>query len=583
MDAGQLAIVEQHSIEESLQILLAIEESRSGSKCLRDKLVLLKSKLAMGQLHVAVLGQMKRGKSSFINALLGAEVLPAGVLPVTAIITEIRFGSISEATIVYSTGDLRERVELRNLAKYITEEGNPGNKRQVAFVEVSYPSPLSEEGIVLVDTPGIGSTHSHNTRTTENYLKEVDAGIVVLSVDPPITDVEFQFVRDLNNQIPHLFFILNKTDTVSFDEIGKLANFLEAELDKLQIKSPETFALSARQALFEKLQAGRASSSSGLTAFEDRLRTFSSREKRQVLVRSVAMDALQIARTLKFATSIGIRANQMTADDLHRKRLAFDQLLERTRTSMRELQVLLHQRTADILASVECDLRDHVEAHLPEARQHLKDFQNEEHSESRRAFGILLEAFLKREVEAVFEKWRVQESAKIQTQLNDLSSRFVSQANDAVRDLEQIARALFKIPVEKLAINCPLSVESHLHYKVQRVFYSLDSFLLLLPSFLLRRIVLRKVHSNLNLLLDMNAGRVRYDYVERLQSSILQFEKDIQGAVSMIVETLQSSLYMPSVMGNGQREAASRLDEVIGRCTQLFTPLPAKAETNSIR
>ena len=70
------------------------------------------------------------------------------------------------------------------LADYITESGNPGNKKQVASVELAYPSPFLESGIILIDTPGIGSTHAHNTRTTEGYLEQVDAGIVVLSVDP---------------------------------------------------------------------------------------------------------------------------------------------------------------------------------------------------------------------------------------------------------------------------------------------------------------------------------------------------------------------------------------------------------------
>ena len=156
--------VEAHSIEESLSALLGIEEARRGSnRGLREKLVALEEKLAAGQLHLAVLGQMKRGKSSLINALLAADVLPTGVLPVTAIITEIRYGSSPAATIVYTAGGMRESVALNTLADYITEAGNPGNRKQVASVEISYPSSFLESGIVLIDTPGIGSTHAHNT------------------------------------------------------------------------------------------------------------------------------------------------------------------------------------------------------------------------------------------------------------------------------------------------------------------------------------------------------------------------------------------------------------------------------------
>jgi signal recognition particle receptor subunit beta len=187
--------------------------------------------------------------------LLGAEVLPTGVLPVTSIITEIRYGPAPQATINYATGGLKESVALNTLAEYTTETGNPGNTKQVASVDISYPSAFLESGIVLIDTPGIGSTHAHNTQTTESYLEQVDAGIVVLSVDPPITEAESLFLRRLKDDIPKLFFILNKTDIASADEVSSIAEFLRDELSRLQIEAPEIFPLSARQALHEKREA----------------------------------------------------------------------------------------------------------------------------------------------------------------------------------------------------------------------------------------------------------------------------------------------------------------------------------------
>src|SRR5580658_10214410 len=102
--------VERLSMESALNTLLMMEGCGAGNGGLHEKLLSLEKKLASNQLHLAVLGQMKRGKSSFINALLGAEILPTGVLPVTAVITEIRYASAPDATIVYSTG-LREEVD----------------------------------------------------------------------------------------------------------------------------------------------------------------------------------------------------------------------------------------------------------------------------------------------------------------------------------------------------------------------------------------------------------------------------------------------------------------------------------------
>ena len=559
---------QRHSIAGTLRVLLTISESGTGNDSLREKLLSLERKLASNQLHLAVLGQMKRGKSSFINALLGDEILPTGVLPVTAVITEIKYGLAPQATIHFSTG-AREQVDPGTLAGYITESGNPGNRKQVASVELAYPSPFLESGIILIDTPGIGSTHAHNTRTTEGYLEKVDAGIVMLSVDPPITEVESHFIRNLKQEIPKLFFILNKIDIASTDEVSHISRFLEEELSRLQIESPEIFCLSARRAIEGRGKPSAIATSSGIETFEQRLRTFLLEEKDLVLVRSIAFDALHIARTLKFAATIGVRAQLLSLDELHLKGRAIDELLEQTDSEMRELQVLLRQHSANIIARVERDLTAHVQESVPVVRQHLNQFQSQHPSETGRAFGVLLESFLLEEIETVFRNWRIREDEAIQSLLDALSARFVERANAILERLQQAAGVLFEIPVEPVTINCPLRVESHLHYRVERVFHSLDSFFLALPRFLLRPLVLGKMQQRTWQLLDLNAGRIRYDYIERLQSSMTQFEKDLSAAVTMLTESLRSALRRPRDSAQPGTAALDVLDCVLRDCSQI--------------
>jgi ribosome biogenesis GTPase A len=562
--------VERPSIEAVLRTLLTVEDCGAVNKSLNEKLHSLEKKLSSNQLHLAVLGQMKRGKSSFINALLGTEILPTGVLPVTTVITEIKYGPAPCATILRTTGQ-REEVGLSTLAEYITEAGNPGNKRQVASVEITYPAPFLEGGIVLIDTPGIGSTHVHNTRTTEAYLERVDAGIVVHSVDPPITEVESQFLRNIKEDIPKLFFILNKIDVVSADEASHILRFLEQELSRLQIESPEIFPVSARQALRQKRQASCISPSSGLELFERRLRSFLVQEKGQVLIRSVTLDALHIAHTLRFAAAIGVRAGGMKPEELHGKRLALDRLLGCAETDLHELQVLLRQHSVDLVGRVERDLTAQVETSVPMVRQHLRLFQAQHPQETGRDFGRLLELFLTKEVETTFRSWRIREDDEIQMQLDAISSRFVAQANGILERFQQAAGALFETPIERLSVTCPLRMESHLYYRVERVFCSLERFLLLLPRFLLRPIVLRRMNDRLWNVLDMNAGRIRYDYLERLQSSMAQFENDLHAAVTMDTDSLKSALHGCDD-GNHHRIATlDVLDSVIRDCSQLLT------------
>jgi hypothetical protein len=234
---------------------------------------------------------------------------------------------------------------------------------------------------------------------------------------------------------------------------------------------------------------------------------------------------------------------------------------------VRELRVLLRQHSADIVARVETDLTAQVETSVPRVRQHLKSFHSLNPKETGRAFGALIENFLMQEVETVFRSWKVREDEAIQTQLDVLSCRFVAQANAILEHLQQAAGILFEIPVEHVSITCPLRVESHLHYRVERVFYSLDSFLVMLPRFLLRPLVLRRQSGGIGRLLDTNAGRIRYDYLERLQSSMAKFENELAAAVTMVTETLRSALHE---RGNGAHGETETLDSVIRNCSQLL-------------
>ena len=561
---------QRHSIAGVLRTLLRISDSGTRNDSLHEKLISLERKLASNQLHLAVLGQMKRGKSSFINALMKAEILPTGVLPVTAVITELKYGLAPEAIILYTTGT-REQVDLGSLANYITESGNPGNKKQVASVELAYPSPFLESGIILIDTPGIGSTHAHNTRTTEAYLQQVDAGIVVLSVDPPITEVESYFIRKVKEEIPKLFFVLNKVDKASADEVCHISRFLEEELSRLQIESPEIFCLSARRAIESLGGPSAAATPSGIEIFEQRLRTFLLEEKDRVLVRSIALDALHIARTLKFAATIGVRAQSMSLDELHLKERAIDQLLEQTESEMHELRVLLRQHSADMIGRVERDLTTHVQEAVPVVQQHLKLFQAQHPKETGRAFGVLLESFLMEEIETVFRTWRIREDEAVQSLLDILSARYVNRANAILDRLQQAAGILFEIPVEPVVVHCPLRMESHLHYRVERVFHSLDSFFLALPRFLLRPIVLGKMQGRIWQFLDLNAGRIRYDYIERLQSSMTQFERDLSAGVTMLTESLRSALRRSGGHVKRGTEVLEELDGVVTTCSELMS------------
>lgn len=190
-------------------------------------------RLAAGMFLVSVVGEFKRGKSTLINALIGEEVVPTGVLPVTAVATELRHGDPG-AVAEFLDGH-REPTDRVRVADLVTEAGNPGNQRRVARVEIRGRWPLLEAGVVLVDTPGIGSVHIHNTEAARAALLDADGALLVLSADAPMSEQERDLVRLLAQRRAPTFYVLNKIDhirpaerrraAVRRDDVGRRAPY----------------------------------------------------------------------------------------------------------------------------------------------------------------------------------------------------------------------------------------------------------------------------------------------------------------------------------------------------------------------
>ena len=194
--------------------LISQTESVVTSGHHRDLLRATCQKLSENRFSLVVIGQFKRGKTTFINAILGRDLLPTAIIPLTSIITVLKYGETLSIRVFFNNNAVEE-IELSELASYITEKYNPKNEKGVNYAEILYPSPYLQNGVQIVDTPGIASIHEHNTEITYQYLPNADAAVFLVSVDPPITQAEFDFLNDLKKDIPKIFFILNKIDIAS--------------------------------------------------------------------------------------------------------------------------------------------------------------------------------------------------------------------------------------------------------------------------------------------------------------------------------------------------------------------------------
>lgn len=196
----------------------------------RAQLDRLATRLTDQRLRVLVAGEAKRGKSTLTNAVLQRELLPTGVTPLTSVATTVTAAGPEEsehATVTFHDGHTAP-IGLAELPRFVTEAGNPENSLGVADVTVYvHDTLLDDYAVDLVDTPGTGSVYEHNTADAHEALRTLDAAVLVLTADPPVSRAERELLEQISATSVRTFVVLNKSDRLDPEEIRAAVAFTE--------------------------------------------------------------------------------------------------------------------------------------------------------------------------------------------------------------------------------------------------------------------------------------------------------------------------------------------------------------------
>jgi len=242
----------EHHKHQIAQILREIHADayQSKNQDVEHEVSQLANKLASDRFYLTVVGQFSRGKSTLMNAILGKEYLPSGIVPTTSAITAVSYGSREKVVLRRSDTNLTSEIGIRDLADFITERINPGNRERIEMAEVQVPVEILHRGFFLVDTPGLGSALKENTATTLNFLPSADAIVFVTSSDAPLTATELGYLRQCRSSVRQLFLVVNKMDLVGEEGRSQLIEFVRAKAqDELEDGNVRVFAVSARDGL----------------------------------------------------------------------------------------------------------------------------------------------------------------------------------------------------------------------------------------------------------------------------------------------------------------------------------------------
>ncbi len=458
-DLAAMAEIASHSeaigVDQSGQMGLAqtIEDMESASQNLRQ-----------GVFRLLVLGDMKRGKSTFLNALIGENLLPSDVNPCTALLTILRYGPDKQITVHFLDNQTPEVLDVETFKQRYTINPSEAKKLaaggELAFPNVShavaeYPLPLLAKGIEIVDSPGLNDTEARNALSL-GYINSCHAILFLLRATQPCTLSERRYLETyLEGRGLSIFFLINAWDQIkeSLIDPEDAAEVAEAEaklhklfrvhlspycqIDGLDCYSDRVFAISALEALRARLQNPTLSlEATNLRDFIQALNIFLTQER--------AVAELRQARTLgretrdRFESAVARRLPLLhqNVDELKQRiesvRPEFEALSNiqtRFRTDICAVRDRQSQAIANSLKTYIHQLENTFEndflRYQPELE--LGEFLSDQISgQDRTAFSIRLKKAFERYVNDKFHAWSKTAEKEIDTAFETLSQSAAS-------------------------------------------------------------------------------------------------------------------------------------------------------------
>lgn len=371
-------------------------------------------KLRDEQFHLVVLGEFNHGKSTFVNAMLGSELLPTGITPTTSALNHVVYSESPRAKVLLSNGE-ETALSPSEIAEWVTVAGGHEN---VQRVEIGYPSEILKGNITLVDTPGVNDLNEQRADITYGYVPRADAVIFLLDASQALKDSEREFLSShvLEGSKDRLIFVLGKIDLLSEAEQQAVLKYVRAGLKKF-VDDPVVFPLSAKDWLDEKAP------DSGFPELLTYLDRFLDTDRAQIVLDNAAVDASRTAALVQQNLGIKLHALGLDMGDLEHR---VEEVKKQLDSSKRQIDEL-HLR---IKAEVEA-IKSHVSLSLNDFTQRFA--QLIPHEIDRVDSGDLKQ-YLGPFVQDKFKEWAEHQGLHVSRALEKLAEEIITVTNENVAD-----------------------------------------------------------------------------------------------------------------------------------------------------
>jgi GTP-binding protein EngB required for normal cell division len=195
----------------------------------RPTLSMITDRLETKSFEIALFGRVSSGKSSLLNHVVQSEILPVGVNPITAVPTRLIYGAIPRLTVWYADKN-PEQLDISKLPEFVSERHNPANYKHVTRILVELPSPRLRDGVVLVDTPGLGSLATSGAAETLAYLPRCDLGVVLIDGGSTLTEDDLSTIRTLYEAGIPASVLLSKSDLLAAEDQLRSSQYISEQI-----------------------------------------------------------------------------------------------------------------------------------------------------------------------------------------------------------------------------------------------------------------------------------------------------------------------------------------------------------------
>ncbi len=456
-------------------------------------------------------------------------------------------------------------VPVSDLSELITERGNPNNHKGVQEVTIYHPSPYLQGGVRIIDTPGVGSVYRHNTDVAYRYLPYVDAGIFIISADPPLSESEHLFLKDIRDYVDKIFFVVNKIDQVCDRDREESMEFTRTILcSDLNRQDVALHPLSARCALEAKTDNDADKlEQSLLPQFEEQLKSFLLHEKGLVLLRSANHSLLRLASGETVALQLEQEAVKLPLRELIDKIARFEEEMRGIVKDKEQHGYLLKGRTGKITSMLDEEIRAFNQMNIPFLHKALE----QEYACKVHQGGNLreeLEQFVFQKILEAFGPWRLQITELVAAALAEAHHDLATRTNEVIERIMELTSSIFQLPLKPFTAVEPLSSKSRFYYLLKEDPVGLEIIQLAvtssLPRFLVRKMILNNMKTAITELVDRHCGRVRYDLIQRVQKTVADFQKALSERIDQSLEGIRGALGKAVAMKQrGESEAVHDL------------------------